>query len=156
MIADADMLCEACESVARMAGSVEKMLAQRVARRAGFVEPEPKLNMALLPSLSAVAAMSEDDAWSAVKAMRWPMSEPSCPKCGCTKVFAYRSRRLFKCSVCQHQFTALSGTPFAHHKKPHRALLMLLAYDGPTHKAGTQIRTAVMMRRRKAANRMDK
>src|SRR5688572_10030073 len=66
--------------------------------------------------------MSEAEA--ALRKWRWPDTDgkPVCPKCGNqTKIYycegLARADR-FKCSVCRHSFSLLSGTPFAGNKKP--------------------------------------
>jgi transposase-like protein len=102
--------------------------------------------------------MTEDEAWLAVRRMRWPLSdgEPVCPKCGSLKNYTVKTRKKFCCAApdCRHQFTALSGTLFASHKKSHRDLLLALAYEGPINAATVMNpKTALNVRRRKQANK---
>jgi transposase-like protein len=80
-------------------------------------------------SLSAVARMSEEDAREAFARIRWSANEgkPFCPKCGCASVYGYRTRALWKCQGCQHQFSATSGTIFASRKLPVRDYLLAIA-----------------------------
>jgi transposase-like protein len=80
-------------------------------------------------SLSAVARMSEEEARNAFAAIRWSENQgkPFCPRCGCTSVYAYASRRIFKCQGCKHQFTVTSGTIFASRKLAIRDILLAIA-----------------------------
>ena len=61
-------------------------------------------------SLAKVMRMSDDEAFAAMKAIRWASTEgePFCPKCGCLAVYTYTARRLFKCKACGAQFTTAS------------------------------------------------
>ena len=49
-------------------------------------------------SLSAVARMSDEEAHAKFVAIRWADNEgkPYCPACGCAKVYAYETRKLWK------------------------------------------------------------
>ncbi|QLH37912.1 MAG: IS1595 family transposase [Defluviicoccus sp.] len=80
-------------------------------------------------SLSVVARMTEEEAREAFKNIRWSDNDgnPYCPKCGCTAVYAYASRPLWKCKACSHQFTVTSGTIFASRKMPIRDILLAIA-----------------------------
>jgi transposase-like protein len=80
-------------------------------------------------SLASVARMSDEEALSAFTAIRWSANEgkPYCPKCGCASVYAYRTRQLWKCKGCDHQFSATSGTIFASHKLAIRDILLAIA-----------------------------
>jgi len=80
-------------------------------------------------SLASVARMSEEEARAAFQAVRWADNggNPFCPKCGCAKVHAYKCRPLWKCTACNHQFTATSGTIFASRKLPVRDYLLAIA-----------------------------
>lgn len=43
----------------------------------------------------------------------------ACPICGeTTKIYRYLARSVFKCSTCEHQYTATSGTRFHSRKLP--------------------------------------
>lgn len=79
--------------------------------------------------LKTVIRMSDEEAREAFKAIRWSDNdgEPYCPKCGCTAVYTYKARALWKCKACSHQFTATSGTIFASHKLPIRDYLLAIA-----------------------------
>jgi transposase-like protein len=50
-----------------------------------------------------------------------------CPKCQCTAVYAYASRRIWKCKACERQFSVTSGTIFASRKLPIRDYLAAIA-----------------------------
>ena len=100
--------------------------------------------------------MSEDEAWSYVRRMRWPATrgDPVCTLCGSHSVYTITTRRRFRCAVpaCRHEFTAVSGTVFASFKKGYRGLLVMLAYNGPVRVGPMADKTAIDWRRRKAAN----
>lgn len=80
-------------------------------------------------SLARVARMSEEEARDAFKQIRWASTEgePVCPHCGCLGVYAYKSRPVFKCKACDHQFSVTSGTIFASRKLPISTYLLAIA-----------------------------
>lgn len=80
-------------------------------------------------SLSAVARMSDEEAHERFVAIRWAdnYGKPYCPKCGCAKVSAITTRRLWKCSACRYQFSVTARTIFADRKMPIRDILLALA-----------------------------
>jgi transposase-like protein len=80
-------------------------------------------------SLAKVVRMSDEDAAEAFKQIRWNATagEPSCPRCGCLGVYSYKSRPLFKCKACEHQFSVTSGTIFAGRKLALRTILLAVA-----------------------------
>ena len=80
-------------------------------------------------NLSKVARMSDDEAWSTFKAIRWEATEgaPFCPRCGCLKHSFIATRKLFKCAGCRHQYSVTSGTIFASRKLPIRDHLLAIA-----------------------------
>src|SRR6185437_2529891 len=80
-------------------------------------------------SLKAVARMSEEEAHATFKAIRWSDNggEPYCGRCGCTAVYTYAARRIWKCKACKHQFSVTSGTIFASRKLPIRDYLAAIA-----------------------------
>jgi transposase-like protein len=80
-------------------------------------------------SLATVARMSEGEAWEAFRLIRWSdtQGEPVCPRCGCLDSYAYRTRKLFRCKGCSHQFTVTSGSIFASRKMPIRDYLFAIA-----------------------------
>jgi transposase-like protein len=73
--------------------------------------------------------MSDQEAAEAFKQIRWNATdgEPSCPRCGCLGVYSYKSRPLFKCKACEHQFSVTSGTIFAGRKLALRTILLAVA-----------------------------
>jgi transposase-like protein len=80
-------------------------------------------------SLAAVARMSDEEAWEAFKLIRWSdtKGEPDCPRCHCAALYTYRTRKLWKCKACNHQFSVTSGTIFASRKLPVRDYLLAIA-----------------------------
>lgn len=80
-------------------------------------------------SLAKVMRMSDDEAFETFATLRWTDTdgEPVCGKCGCTDVYKFKARRLFKCSACCVQFTVTSGTIFASRKMPLRDILAAIA-----------------------------
>jgi transposase-like protein len=80
-------------------------------------------------SLATVARMSEEEAWTAFRLIRWSdtQGEPVCPRCGCLDSYTYKTRRVFRCKGCSHQFTVTSGSIFASRKMPMRDYLLAIA-----------------------------
>ena len=80
-------------------------------------------------SLAKVARMSDDEARDAFRMIRWASTngEPACPSCGCLGVYSFKSRPIFKCKACEHQFSVTSGTIFASRKRPVRDYLLAIA-----------------------------
>jgi len=80
-------------------------------------------------SLATVARMSDEEAWSAFKAIRWSdtQGEAVCPRCGCLDSYTYKTRKVFRCRGCSHQFTVTSGTIFASRKLAIRDYLLAIA-----------------------------
>jgi transposase-like protein len=80
-------------------------------------------------SLGKVLRMSDEAAYDAFKAIRWPSTEgaPVCPRCGCLGAYEIATRRKFKCAECYHQFSVTSGTIFASRKLPLRDILAAIA-----------------------------
>lgn len=80
-------------------------------------------------SIASVARMTEDEARDAFKRIRWSdtKGEPHCPRCGCFALYEYKTRQLWKCKSCNHQFSVTSGTIFASRKMPVRDYLLAIA-----------------------------
>lgn len=80
-------------------------------------------------SLVQVARMTDEQAFETFKALRWAATdgEPVCPRCGCCVAYSYRTRRLWKCKACGHQFSVTSGTTFASRKLPMQTYLLAVA-----------------------------
>lgn len=83
-------------------------------------------------TLAQVMRMSDAEAETTFRAVRWADSqgEPTCPKCG--TLDAYECRRpnganRFRCSACRADFSVTSGTLFASHKLPLRGYLAAIA-----------------------------
>ncbi len=83
-------------------------------------------------SLATVFRMSDADAETAFKGVRWSDTggEPVCPYCG--SLDAYECRRpsgslRYRCRACAKDFSLTSGTLFASHKLPLRMYLAAIA-----------------------------
>ena len=83
-------------------------------------------------SLATVFRMTDAEAETAFKLVRWPETKgaPVCPHCG--SVDAYDCRRpsgaaRWRCRGCGKDFSITSGTLFASHKLPLRAYLAAIA-----------------------------
>ncbi|HEY3813064.1 MAG TPA: IS1595 family transposase [Caulobacteraceae bacterium] len=83
-------------------------------------------------SLASVFRMTDAEAETAFRKVRWPETsgEPVCPSCG--GVDAYDCRRpsgapRFRCRACAKDFSVTSGTLFASHKLPLRSYLAAIA-----------------------------
>lgn len=79
--------------------------------------------------MKAVARLSDDEAHKTFQQIRWANNggEPVCPKCGCVTVYAYTTRKLWKCKGCNHQFSVTSGTIFAGRKLAIKDYLLAIA-----------------------------
>src|SRR5580692_11418560 len=80
-------------------------------------------------SLATVARMTDEEAFQAFKLVRWSdnAGEPYCPRCRCAALYSYRTRKLWKCKACSHQFSVTSGTIFASRKMAIRDILGAIA-----------------------------
>jgi transposase-like protein len=80
-------------------------------------------------TLAKVARMSDAEAHETFRCIRWVETDgkPVCPRCNCNAVYDYRTRKLFKCKACNHQFSVTSGTIFASRKLPIRDYLLAIA-----------------------------
>jgi transposase-like protein len=80
-------------------------------------------------SLATVARMSEGEAWDAFRVIRWSdtKGEPVCPHCGGLDAYTYKTRKIFRCKACCHQFTVTSGTIFSSRKLAIRDYLLAIA-----------------------------
>jgi len=80
-------------------------------------------------SLKGIFRMSDDEAHATFQAIRFADNGGAafCPRCGCTAVYTYAARRIWKCKACQHQFSVTSGTIFASRKLPVRDYLAATA-----------------------------
>ena len=66
-------------------------------------------------SLASVARMSDEEAHAKFTAIRWADNggKPYCPKCGCVTVYAYATRKVWKCAACRYQFSVTAFDPNA-------------------------------------------
>ncbi len=80
-------------------------------------------------SLAQVMRLSEDEAFTTFREIRWAETngKPVCVKCGHGECYTYAKRRIFKCKACARQFSATSGTIFASHKLALRDYLAAIA-----------------------------
>src|SRR5207248_6518558 len=63
------------------------------------------------------------------KRIRWANNngEPFCPLCGCIKVYAFSTGKLWKCAACRYRFSVTAQTIFADRKRPIRDYLLAIA-----------------------------
>ena len=61
--------------------------------------------------------------------IRWGATEgqPICPRCECSAIYAFKSRPIFKCKACDHQFSVTVRDDLRHRKLPIRDYLMAIA-----------------------------
>lgn len=80
-------------------------------------------------SLAKVMRLTDEQAYDLFKQVRWQDNdgEAYCPRCGCTAVYEYKTRRIYKCQGCGSQFSLTTGTIFASRKLPLRDLLAAIA-----------------------------
>jgi transposase-like protein len=83
-------------------------------------------------SLAQVFRMSDADAETTFRKLRWPQTagEPVCPHCGGLEPYECRRPNgalRFRCKACKADFTITSGTLFAFHKLPLRGYLAAIA-----------------------------
>lgn len=80
-------------------------------------------------SLAQVLRMSDADAYSAFKAIRFAANggEAFCPKCGSLELYALPKRAMWRCKACPSQFSVTSGTIFASRKLSIRDILAAIA-----------------------------
>ena len=76
-------------------------------------------------SLVEVLGMSDDDAFTLFRRVRWgDVDEVVCPHCGLVHRHYFRpTRKIWRCAGCQEDFSVTSGTIFAFHKLPLRLYL---------------------------------
>lgn len=80
-------------------------------------------------SVRKVFAMSDDEAFSLFKSLRWgDTGTVTCPCCGVVDVHYFiRTRNQWRCKDCKHTFSVTSGTIFAFHKLPLKVYLGAIA-----------------------------
>lgn len=80
-------------------------------------------------SLVKVMRMSEEEARTAFRQIRWTETEgePICPECGCVDHYDLKTRQVYKCKGCSKQYSITSGTVFASRKMAVRDILAAIA-----------------------------
>jgi len=81
-------------------------------------------------SLATVLRMSDLEAETVFRSVRWTDGAASCPRCGCCTVYECRrpsGALRFRCKACRADFSITSGTLFAFHKMPLRNYLAAVA-----------------------------
>jgi hypothetical protein len=77
-------------------------------------------------SLAQVMRMTDDEAETVFRAVRWTDGNAICPHCACPTVYECRrpsGALRFRCKACRKDFSITSGTLFAFHKMPLRQYL---------------------------------
>jgi transposase-like protein len=81
-------------------------------------------------SLATVMRMTDLEAETTFRNVRWEDGKAVCPHCGCPMVYECRrpsGALRFRCKACREDFSVTSGTLFAHHKMPLRTYLAATA-----------------------------
>jgi transposase-like protein len=81
-------------------------------------------------SLASVMRMSDMEAETVFRSVRWDGGKPICPHCGCDIVYECcrpSGALRFRCKACRGDFSITSGTLFAFHKMPLRSYLSAIA-----------------------------
>ncbi len=81
-------------------------------------------------SLASVMRMSDLEAETVFRGVRWDGGRAICPHCGCPTVYECRrpsGALRFRCKACRKDFSITSGTLFAFHKMPLRQYLAAIA-----------------------------
>jgi hypothetical protein len=83
-------------------------------------------------SLASVLRMSDAEAETLFRKVRWPETDGAsiCPKCGGLDAYEFRRHTgalRFECKACGGEFSITGGTLFASHKLPLRAYLAAIA-----------------------------
>ena len=81
-------------------------------------------------SLSAVLRMTDEEAETVFRNLRWTDGKAICPHCECPTVYECRrpsGALRFRCKACRKDFSITSGTLFAFHKMPLRNYLAATA-----------------------------
>ncbi|MGD0105730.1 MAG: IS1595 family transposase [Rhodopila sp.] len=77
-------------------------------------------------SLASVFRMTDEQAETTFRALRWQGGKAICPHCACQIVYECRrpsGALRFRCKACRKDFSITSGTLFASHKLPLRTYL---------------------------------
>src|SRR6202046_2773152 len=81
-------------------------------------------------SLATVMRMTDEEAETVFRNVRWAEGNAICPHCGCETVYECRrpsGALRFRCKACRKDFSITSGTIFAFHKMPLRNYLAAIA-----------------------------
>jgi transposase-like protein len=80
-------------------------------------------------SLASVMRMTDEEAFAAFSAMRWPETDgaPICPVCGCVEHYTTARPRTWKCKGCTKIFTVTTDTLFHARKMAMRDILAAIA-----------------------------
>ena len=81
-------------------------------------------------SLASVLRMTDAEAETTFRNLRWPAGKAICPHCECPTVYECRRPNgalRFRCKACRKDFSITSGTLFAHHKMPLQIYLAAIA-----------------------------
>lgn len=81
-------------------------------------------------SLAAVLRITDEQAETALRSIRWAYGKPVCPNCGCETVYDCREASgapRWRCKACRKDFSVTSGTLFAFHKMLLRSYLAAIA-----------------------------
>jgi transposase-like protein len=81
-------------------------------------------------SLASVLRMTDLEAETTFRAIRWPAGKAICPHCECPTVYECRRSSgalRFRCKACRKDFSITSGTLFAHHKMSLQTYLAAIA-----------------------------
>ncbi len=81
-------------------------------------------------SLASVMRMSDLEAETVFRSVRWTDGKAVCVHCGCPTVYECRrpsGALRFRCKACRKDFSITSGTLFAFHKMPLRQYLAAIA-----------------------------
>jgi len=75
-----------------------------------------------------ISRLSEEEAYSYFLAVRFKDNDgkAECPHCGCQACYEYRTRRIFKCKLCEKQFSATTKTEWSRRKLSFRQILELI------------------------------
>ncbi len=81
-------------------------------------------------SLASVLRMTDAEAETMFRTLRWQDGKAICPHCECPTVYECRRPNgslRFRCKSCRKDFSITSGTLFAFHKMPLQTYLAAIA-----------------------------
>lgn len=113
-------LCHTCQRRVYFRNGFLPLLAQTVNREAKTYRARRAGDGLDIGALAARANdnLSEDAAYEAFVAARWPDGEPRCPYCATDRTQSISTRRMWRCKGCSKQFSVTTGTVFAGRKLP--------------------------------------